>query len=161
MPTANRNTKTHADPSAREIVATTHIDASPQDLWAASENPELIRRWWVCGEMTMPVCENDLRVGGAFRYVARMPDGSEHPMRGVYREVAPHTRIVHTQVYEPFPDIEALVTVTFEEREGGTDFTSRIVFPSDEAYQGATASGMESGMGSAIDRMAEVARRTS
>ena len=30
----------------------------------------------------------------------RMPDGSEHPFKGVYREIVPHERQVYTECYD-------------------------------------------------------------
>ena len=45
----------------------------------------------------MVVCEVDLRVGGAYRFVWRGPDGTEMGMGGVYREIAPPERLVATE----------------------------------------------------------------
>ena len=48
----------------------------------------------------MPVCEIDLWVGGAYRFVWRNPDGTEMAMMGVYREIARPERIVNTQRFD-------------------------------------------------------------
>ena len=54
---------------------------------------------------TMPVCEIDLRPGGAWHFVWRGPGGSELGMDGEYREVAPPERIVFTERWgEPWPE---------------------------------------------------------
>jgi len=49
----------------------------------------------------MPVCEVDLRVGGAYRYVWRRDtDGQEIGMGGVYREIVAPKRIVSTEKFD-------------------------------------------------------------
>ncbi len=76
-------------PSDREIVMTRVFDA-PRDLvFDAYTKPELLKRWLLGPRgWSMPVCEIDLRVGGAYRYVWRRdPDGNEMGMGGVYREI--------------------------------------------------------------------------
>ena len=50
----------------------------------------------------MPVCEIDLRVGGAWRFVNRHPKG-EAAFYGEYREIAPPGRVVFTEIFEDFP----------------------------------------------------------
>jgi uncharacterized protein YndB with AHSA1/START domain len=80
-------------PTDREIVITRVFDAPRTLVWEAMSKPELLKRWlfgppgW-----SMVVCEDDPRVGGAFRCAWRGPDGTEMAMRGVYREVVPPER---------------------------------------------------------------------
>ena len=71
--------------SARELVLTRIIDATPARLFKAwtSELPQ----WWGPHGMTTPFCEMNLRAGGSFRTVMRAPDGTEYPTRGVFLEV--------------------------------------------------------------------------
>jgi len=61
------------------------------------------------------VGEVDLRVGGSWRFVLRGPDGRAMGMRGVYREITPPARLVHTESYDDFPG-ESLVTGVLVER---------------------------------------------
>ncbi len=65
-------TLTVTAPGDREIVMTRVFDA-PRDLvFDAWTRPELLSRWLLGPPgWTMPVCEIDLRVGGAFRIVWR------------------------------------------------------------------------------------------
>ena len=49
---------------------------------------------------SMPVCEIDLRMGGAYRFVWRNPDGTDLTMTGVYREIVRPERIVNTQRFD-------------------------------------------------------------
>ena len=76
-------------PSDREIAMTRVFDAPRTLVFDALTKPELLKRWLaVRGGWSLVVCEIDLKVGGAFRYVwARDRDGIEMGMRGVYREI--------------------------------------------------------------------------
>ena len=63
------------------------------------------------------VCEMDLKVGGTWRFVLRGPDGTDMGMRGVYREIMPPERTVHTETFDDFPG-EWLVTGVLVEDRG-------------------------------------------
>src|SRR5690606_5079811 len=98
---AEKNKLTLTLPSEREILLTRAFAAPRRLVFAAWTQPEHVVRWWGgCRAMTMPVCEIDLRVGGQFRYLLRMPDGSEFPFKGEYREVVAPEKLVHTQIFD-------------------------------------------------------------
>ncbi len=73
----------------------------------------------------MPVCEIDLRQGGALRICMRDADGGEHCFGGVYREVAPPERLVFTFAWENdgAPGHQTLVTVEFRDLGDKTALT--------------------------------------
>jgi uncharacterized protein YndB with AHSA1/START domain len=145
-------------PSEREIVLTRVFDA-PRDLvFEAVTKPEHVARWWGPRGTTLPVCEIDLRPGGAYRYVTRGSDGSENPFKGVFHEIAPPDRLVFTQIYdvEPWSDHECVITTTFEEADGRTTLTSTSVFTSVEDRDAMISSGMEPGAAESYDRLAEL-----
>jgi uncharacterized protein YndB with AHSA1/START domain len=104
------------------------------------------------------VCEMDVRPGGTWRHVLRMPDGAEAVFTGVYHEIVPPEKIVATECFaEPrLGNPEWLATVTLEERDGKTTLTSRVVHPSVEARDGHLGSGMERGATETFDRLAEL-----
>jgi uncharacterized protein YndB with AHSA1/START domain len=141
-------------PTAREIVLTRSFKAPRKLVFEAWTKPEHVVRWWGCGAFTMPVCEIDLRPGGAWRYVLRSPDGAEHGFHGVYREIVPPARLVHTYIYEPYPDHGALNTVTFEEHLGRTTVTETVLHHSVEGRDGHLNSGMEQGATESLNRLA-------
>ena len=99
MTTANRlGATTFATPSDTEIVVTRVVDAPRELVFDAWTKPEHIANWMLGPEgWTMPVCEIDLRPGGAWHFVWRMADGTEMEMRGDYREVSPPERLVSTE----------------------------------------------------------------
>jgi uncharacterized protein YndB with AHSA1/START domain len=98
----------------------------------------------------------EFRPGGTYRFVQQAPDGSSHPFKGVYREIAAPERVVFTQIYEPFPDQEALVSTTLAEKDGKTTLSQTLRFASREARDGMVASGMESGEAESFDRLDEL-----
>ena len=121
---ANSDTFEVTTPSEREIRMTRLFDAPRHLVFEAMSKPEHIRRWWGrLGEgYSVPVCEVDLRPGGAWRFVNRHPKG-EAEFYGVYREITPPERIVFTEIFEPFPDAESVVTAVLTEENGKTRLT--------------------------------------
>jgi uncharacterized protein YndB with AHSA1/START domain len=151
-------TLTISTPSDREIVMTRAFDA-PRDLvFEAWTNPEHVRHWWGRRSSTMIHCEADVRPGGSWRYVTREENGMEVPFTGVYQEVTPPERLVHTEVFdvEPFNSGDpALVTVTFDENAGRTTVTVTGLYPTKEVRDIVLGSGMEDGAAESYDRLAE------
>ncbi len=99
----------------RRAVSASRRGPSPS-TWRAGGAREALR---------LPVCEIDLRPGGAYRFVQRGPDGKDYPFKGVYREIVPPERLVYTQCFdvEPYLSHEELVTVTLDEHDGKTTLT--------------------------------------
>ena len=127
--------------------------AAPADLvFKAWTTPEYVQRWWSGEDAPVVLCEIDLRVGGTWRYVTRMADGVELGWHGTYRQIeAPH-RLVSTEVFEGFPDGEALNTLTLEEGDGVTVLTALVLHASIENRDGHLNSGMEGSMQLALNR---------
>src|SRR5580658_6148894 len=144
-------------PSDREIVMTRTFDAPRHLVFEAWTQPEHVARWWGWRDSTLPVCEIDLRPGGAWRFVLRKPDGQEYPFKGVYREIAAPERLVYTECFdEPSAGSpEWLSTVTFEEHDGRTKVTAVSLHKSREARDAHLKAGMEAGAANTLDRLAE------
>jgi uncharacterized protein YndB with AHSA1/START domain len=145
-------------PSDREIAMTRVFDAPRQLVFEAYTRPELLKRWLgVHGGWTLAVCEIDLRVGGAYRYIWRGKDGQEMGMRGVYREVVPPERIVATEIFDQswYPG-EAVDTVTLVEQDGRTTLTLTVRYESRAARDAVLKSPMEQGVAVGFDRLAEI-----
>jgi uncharacterized protein YndB with AHSA1/START domain len=132
------------------------FDAPRHLVFAAHTRPEHVARWWGNRDSTLSVCRIDLRPGGEWRYVLRMPDGSEHGFGGVYREIVPPERLVYTFRYDGYPDAEAVETLTFEERAGKTLLEATVLHQSVENRDGHVASGMEEGALESHERLAEL-----
>jgi uncharacterized protein YndB with AHSA1/START domain len=141
-------------PSEREILITRVFNAPRHLVYEAYSKPEHVARWLLGPEgWSMPVCEIDLQVGGAWRYVWRGPEGAEFEMHGVYREIVPSERLVCTEVFE---EHEALVTTTFTEQNGTTILRTTVLHASSEARDGHLQSGMEVGLEASYQRLEEL-----
>jgi uncharacterized protein YndB with AHSA1/START domain len=102
------------------------IDAPRLLVFKAWIEPEQIARWWGPRGYTTVEYDMDVRPGGAYWFVMRSPDGTDHRKRGVYREIVAPERIVFTFAWEDADGRlghELLVTVTFEELGSGTRLT--------------------------------------
>jgi len=99
MATANNASATaFTTPSDREIVMKRVFDAPRRLVFEAWTNPKHLPHWMLGPEgWTMPVCEIDLRPGGAWHFVWRRSDGTEMQMRGLYREITTPERLVCTE----------------------------------------------------------------
>jgi uncharacterized protein YndB with AHSA1/START domain len=139
---SSASTLTVTTPGDRDLVLRREFDASRELVFDALTKPELLRRWYGPKDWSMIVCDIDLRVGGAFRFVMRKPDGKEVGQHGVYREVVRPLRIVNTEEWEDWNPGALLVTTTLDEKDGRTIFTSTIVFPTQEVRDMLLKAGM-------------------
>lgn len=141
-------------PSETEVLVKRSFDAPVHLVWRAYMEPDLLRRW--CTAMpgwSMPVCEMDMRVGGTYRWRWRNDEnGQEFGFTGDVLEVAPHSKIVHTQLFdagtlgESMGNEPSIITVTFHEVHGITNVTTSIQYASKADRDAAFATGMTDGM---------------
>lgn len=153
--TSSPGTTTFSTPSDREIAATRVFDAPRRLVFEAHTNPKHIPNWMLGPDgWTMPVCEVDLRPGGAWHFVWRKADGTEMAMRGTYKDVVPPEKVVTTESWGPeWP--ETINTLTLTEENGRTTITSTALYPSKEARDAALKTGMKEGMTQSFNRLAE------
>jgi uncharacterized protein YndB with AHSA1/START domain len=115
-----------ARPAERELVITRVFDAPRPLVFKAWTEPEHLVRWWGPQGFTTPSCTMDVRPGGAFRLCMRSPEGTDHWLRGVYREIVEPERLVCTWAWEDAegkPGHETLLTVSFADHGGKTKLT--------------------------------------
>jgi uncharacterized protein YndB with AHSA1/START domain len=157
MAVASSGTATVTLPADEQILITREFDAPRHLVYKAWTTPELVRRWWSGHRGEMTVCEIDLRVGGTWRYAMVANEGFEVAFHGEYSEIVPNERLVSTEVYEAFPDGEALDTLTLTEADGRTTLTVLVEHQSKEHRDMHIESGMEVGMQEAMDLLEQVA----
>jgi uncharacterized protein YndB with AHSA1/START domain len=145
-------------PSDREVAMTRVFDAPRRLVYDSWTKPELLKRWLYGPEgWSLAVCEMDLRPGGAIRWVWRHADGREMGLRGVYREVTPPAKLVHTELFdEDWTGGETLVTIELIESAGKTTVAMTVLYSSRAARDGALKSGMEDGMAAGYDRLDQI-----
>jgi uncharacterized protein YndB with AHSA1/START domain len=154
----NRGTLKVTTPSDREVAMTRVFDAPRHLVFEAWTKPDLVKRWlFGPDDWRLAVCEMDLRVGGAARFLWRDGDGKEMGMSGVFREIAPPDRLVFTEIWdEDWTGGEALNTIVLTEHAGKTTLTQTVRYSSRAARDGALKTGMEHGAAVSYDRLAEL-----
>lgn len=98
------------------------LKASPQAVWRALTQPEALKRWMgPSDEFQVLVAETDVRVGGRYHIVMKSPDGEEHDVSGVYREVVANQKLVYTWAWKSTPERESLVTMELSAAGDGAE----------------------------------------
>lgn len=112
-----------------ELVMTRVFDAPRALVFSAWTETEHLERWQNAPMgFTVTIEKSDIRPGGSFRVCMHAPDGTDHWLQGVYREVVPPERLVFTHSWTDAsgnPGKETLVTITFADRGGKTELTLR------------------------------------
>lgn len=81
-------TKQASIPTAAKPFTIERVIAAPRKLvWEAWTLPVLLSQWFAPDYYTVPVCELDVRVGGAIKLTMQAPDGTSFPMTGTYKEI--------------------------------------------------------------------------
>jgi uncharacterized protein YndB with AHSA1/START domain len=113
------NTKTQERPS---LALVRKLDATPTKVWRALTEPSMLKHWMAPDPaFKTPVAEVDLRVGGRYRIVMESPDGEEHDVRGVYREIVPNKKLAYTWTWQSTPERESVVTIELRSSGDGTE----------------------------------------
>jgi uncharacterized protein YndB with AHSA1/START domain len=138
-PTVEIDRKTHTSTMTR-------VFAAPcEQIFEAWTRPEHVRYWWDPSGGPLAECEIDLRPGGAFKFVSRHPDGM-HSFAGVYREIAPPSRLV-------FEAMGAIGRVILDETDGKTRLTVRIECRSAEHLKQYLEMGVDAGTATTLDNL--------
>jgi len=140
-------------PSERELAMTRVFHAPRALVFDALTKPELVRRWYGPAGWSLVVCDIDLRVDGAWRFVSRRPDGKQIGQRGVYREIVRPERLVNTESWDDWNPGELLVTTTLDEQGTTTTLTITLLFPSQEVRDQLLKSGMTKDAAAVYDKL--------
>src|SRR5271170_5128457 len=121
-------TKSSASTESSEwdLVITRVFDAPRELVFKAWTETRHVAQWWGPKGFTNPVCDLDVRVGGAIRIHMRAPDGVVYPMSGVFEEISEPERLlmVCSALDEKGNSMfDISTTVLFAERRGKTELT--------------------------------------
>jgi uncharacterized protein YndB with AHSA1/START domain len=164
--------------TSRELLFTRVFWAPREVVFNAWTDPEQISRWWGPHDMTDPICDMDVRPGGAWRIVMRSSDGTEYPLTGTFAEIDPPERLVLTMntvehpaewyaamdealgdaAHEDHLNIRLIVTFHEEEDLLGkrTTLTIRQRFLTAAVRDAYARSGARQGWGQSLDRLEEL-----
>lgn len=137
------------------VMVTRHFAAPPEAVYRAHTDPKLIQQWLLGPEgWSMPVCINDARPGGKFRYEWKHPKQGSFHITGEFMEVKPYSRIVHVErMFLPDPTPDNHVETTFAPDGAGTLMTMRMTLPDEKTRAMMLATGMEKGMEASYVRL--------
>ena len=139
------------------LVITRVLDAPREVVFKAWTDPKLLKQWWGPKGFTNPVCELDVRPGGAIRVHMRGPDGTVYPMGGMFHEIVEPERIVFTSTAMEDewgePQLEVFNTVTFAEHNGKTRLTLHAEVVKSGPGTDRALAGMEQGWTETLERL--------
>ncbi|MNX28860.1 hypothetical protein D3C86_589750 [compost metagenome] len=104
------------------ITVQTRVDASIEKVWKLWTSPEHVTKWNNASpDWHTPFAENNLKVGGKFKYTMAAKDGSmSFDFEGVYTDVVGHSFIAYAMADG------RKVTITFESLENGVLVTEKF-----------------------------------
>ena len=144
--------KKQNDASARTLSLKRTFNAPVKLVWEAWTQPEHIVQWWAPKGMKVKIVEHSFKVGGKWKYVMPMPDGSEFISEGVYTIIVELERIFSSADFKPMTEgveIQAL----FEANGDKTNFTFNVIHATEEYCKQQEKMGFYNGWGSAFDRL--------
>jgi uncharacterized protein YndB with AHSA1/START domain len=145
-------------PVDRELVLDRVLRAPRELVYQTWTDPAHLANWWGPRHFTNPVCEVDLRPGGALRIHMCGPDGTVYPMTGHYWEIEEPRRLVFTSMaYDSTgtPALENLNTVTFEADGDSTRLQMHAVIVARTQAAIPMLAGMRIGWAQTLDRLAD------
>lgn len=144
------------DATNEPTLVLTRVFDAPRELvfkvWTESEHLE---RWQNAPQGFSVIShERDFRIGGHFRICMRSPEGVDHWLQGVYREIVAPERLSFTHVWlnaEGNPIQETLMTISLAECDGKT----RLTLHQTGFKSVASRDGHMVGWNSTLERLAE------
>lgn len=154
--TSNHQTEITVDPDLPLIRITREFDATPEKVFRAHTDPELVVHWLGPRGLEMEIDHYDCRTGGSYRYLHK-GDGEEYGFHGCFHDVRPSELIVQTFTFEGFPDIVVLEKLVLTDLDGGrTRLVATSLGDSFEDRDAMIASGMEVGVREGYERLDEL-----
>ncbi len=150
-------TLTVTTPTDRDIVLSRAFDAPRHLVFDALTKPEFLTRWYGARGWNLVVCDIDLRIGGAYRFVSRGPDGAGMGQGGVYQVIEPPGRLVYTELFDDqsYPG-ETLISHELVEHADRTTLTTRVRYASREGRDTVLRYPMARGVGESYERLVAV-----
>ena len=83
------------------IIITRDFDAPRELVWKAITDPKQVAVWYGGPGFTNPVCEMDLRPGGAWHHVMQAPNGMRYTIDSVFEEIVAPERLTWRTIKDP------------------------------------------------------------
>lgn len=144
----NASTQAQARP---ELTIKRVLDAPRELVYACWTQEEHMKNWFFPKGFTVPHSQADVRPGGSYRSCLRAPDGTDHWVGGVYRELTPPEKIVFTHAWQDEAgnsEHETVVTITLKPVEDGK---TRLTFHQAFFLSDASRDGHAEGWNESLD----------
>jgi len=109
------------------------LAASPEEVFAALQDPERLARWWGPAGFTNTFETFEFRPGGAWVFTMHGPDGTAYPNQAEFLEIEPPSRLRLRHVNLP----HFILELVLEPEGAGTRLTWTGVFENHEFAEGA------------------------
>lgn len=144
------------DMAGRELVLSRLLDAPRTLVFDTWSNPAHVGKWWGPAGFTTTTREMAFKVGGRWRFTMHGPDGTDYPNIVVYTEIVRPERIFYNHgddegAESPVPNFK--VEVTFDERDGKTLLTLRMIVDSAGQLEAMKKFGALEGGQQTLDRL--------
>ena len=106
---------------ALDLVLERTIAVSPERVWAAWTQPELLMQWFTPAPWKTVAVDLELRLGGRCGTTMESPEGDLYPNTGCYLQLEPNRLLVFTSVMT-----ENFRPLAPSNDSGGLGFTARI-----------------------------------
>ncbi len=131
------------------------FEAPRERVFEAWTDPDELVQWCMPFGFTIPHNEGLIEEGGSYRSCLRSKEGKDHWLSGVYKEIDRPNKLVFTHVWdddEGRPGTETLVTITFENFEGGG---TKMIFMQEGFSSKESRDGHEGGWSEAFEHLEE------
>jgi len=114
-----------------QVTVKQFIKGKRERVFQAWLKPELAVQWFSPENLTPLSFRTDAKVGGSYIHVMKDPDGNNITTIGDYLEIVENRKIVFTWTKERGA-ADSIVTVEFEDQDGGTLVTlTQVKLPED------------------------------
>jgi uncharacterized protein YndB with AHSA1/START domain len=138
--------------SKRTLTIERTFNAPVELVWKAWTDSNHIVKWWGPKGMDIEVVSHDFRVGGSWKYIMPMPDGSSFTSEGTYLEIIEQEKIVTTADMKPMTE-DIKIEVLFSANGDKTDFVFNVIHKTEEYCKQQEQMGFYNGWGSAFERL--------
>lgn len=147
-----------------DLVLERTVTVSPENVWAAWTQPDLLVKWFTPAPWRTVACDMDIRPGGRSNTVMESPEGERFPNNGCILQVIPNRLLVFTsamtQDFRPVAatngasDLAFTAWVSMEpEAQGGTHYTATVMHADAASRQRHAEMGFHHGWGAALDQL--------
>ena len=148
--------------SDTDLILTRSLTASPPQIWRAWTEPALLRQWFAPRPVETVDAVVDLRPGGRFYTLMRLPDGTDLPNEGCILLIEPNRRLIMTDClhagFRPAAKPLFTVEITLARQGTGTAYQAHAwhARPEDAAHH--ADMGFHEGWGTATSQLEALAK---